>query len=83
VSRKHEALAAEVDRLADVLGKLRTLASGEDGIDPLVEARTLVALDAASRKLTKLGRELDGGLFSRNGQAVGEEGARGRGGCGR
>jgi hypothetical protein len=48
-----EPLATEIDHLADVLASLKARAG--DGLKPLDEARLLLALDQAARKLSKLG----------------------------
>jgi hypothetical protein len=47
-------LTAEIDRLSGVLDELKAHAANGDGLEPLDEARLLVALDQSTRKLSKL-----------------------------
>jgi hypothetical protein len=54
VSHKHEALGVEIDRLAAVLSRLKARSDDGDGIDLLSEAKMLLTLDLAARKLSRL-----------------------------
>jgi hypothetical protein len=70
-------LARQLDRLDAVLARLRVLTETADDVDELVEARLLLAVDAAVLRLSKLAREAAPGLFAnRNGEGDGEGKAR-------
>jgi hypothetical protein len=61
-------LSNQLERLAELVGHLRGLAQEVDDPDGLTTAKLVVAVDAACRKLGRLGDQLQPGLFDAGGQ---------------
>jgi hypothetical protein len=57
-------LGNQLEHLAEVVARLRGLAEDADDPDGLATAKLVVALDAACRKLGRLGNDLEPGLFA-------------------
>jgi hypothetical protein len=57
-------LSNQLERLAELVGRLRGLAEDVDDADGLVTGKLTVAVDVTCRRLSRLGNDLQPGLFA-------------------